>query len=155
MSSGYQQHFTSTDIDMLHRVLDRAGIADFAEASASANRSNASRFLIEAFQHGVTSESALYFALVNRPDVSVSDLAHPIGAAPGDLPNKAETLLRPVANTRDGYRFGRRVERNGTWTIYHVFSGKPANYGTWNMAGLTVKTADRALRILNAPLKAA
>ena len=151
MSSGHQQHFTSANIDMLHRVLARAGIADLPGATASALRSKASRFLIETFQHGMTSESALYFALVNRP----GELGALDAASTNVTPLIAETTRRPVADARDGYRFGRRVEENGTWTIYHVFSGEPANYGAWNMAGLTVRTADRALRILNAPLKAA
>jgi hypothetical protein len=151
MSSGYQQHFTAANIDMLHRVLDRAGIADLPGALASALRSKASRFLIETFQHGMTSESALYFALVNR----TGELGAAVVTPTNVTPPIADATRRPIADAKDGYRFGRRVEQNGTWTIYHVFSGEPANYGAWNMAGLTVRTADRALRILNAPLKAA
>lgn len=82
MSSGNQQHFTSTDMDMLNRILERAGIGDFLDFSGRRIRMKAARFLIETFQQGVTSESALYFALLSRPaELSESSLAD-AGAPP-------------------------------------------------------------------------
>ncbi|MGF6175158.1 hypothetical protein [Ensifer sp. 4252] len=47
------------------------------------------------------------------------------------------------------YQFGRRVEVDGSWTIYHVFSGKPAQVGAWKMIGLNRQNAHQALDVLN------
>ncbi|KQU81832.1 hypothetical protein ASD02_34840 [Ensifer sp. Root1252] len=47
------------------------------------------------------------------------------------------------------YQFGRRVEVDGSWTIYHVFSGKPAQVDAWRMTGLNRENADQALDVLN------
>jgi hypothetical protein len=66
MSSGYQQYFTNENIDMLDRVLSRAGIGDISTTPGLQDRLYAARFLIAAFQNGITDEGALYFALVNR-----------------------------------------------------------------------------------------
>ena len=153
MSSGYQQHFTSANIALLDRILDRADMRDMSDSAGRERRLNAARFLIEKFQDGVTDEGALYFALVNRPGNLKEEAAHV-----SDLPDSDASVRgrsRPLVATQDGYRFGRRIEQNGTWTVYHVFSGEPAVYGSWNMVGLNVRTAERALRILNAPVQAA
>jgi len=150
MSSGYQQHFTTANIALLDRILERAGIGDVSDSAGRESRMNAARFLIETFQNGVTDEGALHFALINRPinvpedAIYVSDLPH--------VDPSALKRTRPEAGPKDGYRYGRRIEHNGTWTIYHVFSGEPAIYGAWNMIGLNIRTAERALRILNAPI---
>ena len=154
MSSGYQQHFTSADIDMLDRVLVRAGMTDVPDSSGKEGRLTASRFLIETFQHGITDESALFFALASRPNVAIEVAAPPMRGDDGRVVVSAKTV-RPASFDKDGYRYGRRVEQNGTWTIYHVFSGEQANHDSWNMAGLSVKPADRVLRLLNAPSRAA
>jgi len=34
------------------------------------------------------------------------------------------------------HHYGRRVEANRSWTVYHVFTGAPANIGGQTMAGL-------------------
>ena len=154
MSSGYQQHFTSADIDMLDRVLGRAGMPDVPDPSGKEDRLTASRFLIETFQHGITDESALFFALAHRPNIAIELAALPMRGDDGKVVFGAKTV-GPVPFEKNGYRYGRRVELNGTWTIYHVFSGEQASHDSWNMAGLNVKTADRVLRLLNAPSKAA
>ncbi|WP_082910276.1 hypothetical protein [Sinorhizobium glycinis] len=52
------------------------------------------------------------------------------------------------------YRYGRRFEGDGTYTIYHVFTGEAAKIGPWEMVGLSPKNAARALRILNNPQEA-
>lgn len=153
MSSGCQQHFTITDIALLDRILERAGIRDDSDSAARQSRLNAARFLIEKFQSGVVDEGALHFALVNRLANSPDESAR-VSSSPHAAPS-ASAGARPEAGSKDGYRFGRRIEHNGTWTIYHVFSGEPAAYGSWNMSGLNVRTAERALRILNAPVHAA
>jgi hypothetical protein len=150
MSSGYQQHFTTADITLLDRVLERAGVGDVSDSAGRENRLNAARFLIETFQNGVTDEGALHFALVNRP-ANLTDEAAQVSDLPHVKP-LAPQRTRPEIGPKGGYRFGRRIEHNGTWTIYHVFSGEPALYGAWNMTGLNIRTAERALRILNAPV---
>lgn len=68
MSSGNQQHFTAADMDMLNRILERAGTGNLPDFRGREVRMKAARFLIEAFQRGITNESALYFALLNKPD---------------------------------------------------------------------------------------
>ncbi|KSV84906.1 hypothetical protein N183_00340 [Sinorhizobium sp. Sb3] len=49
------------------------------------------------------------------------------------------------------YQYGRRVECDRSYTIYHVFTGVPAKIGSWTMTGLSQKNAARALRTLNTP----
>ena len=34
------------------------------------------------------------------------------------------------------HHYGRRIEPDGSWTIYHVFTGAPAELEGWSMAGL-------------------
>lgn len=55
----------------------------------------------------------------------------------------------PPRQSGDLYQFGRRVEVDGSWTIYHVFTGTPAHIGSWTMTGLNRRDADKALTILN------
>ncbi|MDI7924601.1 hypothetical protein [Ferirhizobium litorale] len=47
------------------------------------------------------------------------------------------------------FQYGRRIEINGSWTIYHVFTGIPAEIDGWTMVGLNRSHAKRALDILN------
>jgi hypothetical protein len=53
--------------------------------------------------------------------------------------------------TGELYQYGRRFDGEGTYTIYHVFSGEPATIGAWRMNGISPKNAARALHILNSP----
>src|SRR5271166_1142152 len=44
--------------------------------------------------------------------------------------------------------FGRRVEADQSWTVYHVFTGVPANAGGGAMTGLSqVNATDRMLAL--------
>ena len=52
--------------------------------------------------------------------------------------------------TGRGYRFGRRFEADRSWTIYHVYTGVPAQLGNLRMIGLDKPTAAHALHVLNA-----
>ncbi|KSV61793.1 hypothetical protein [Sinorhizobium sp. Sb3] len=51
-------------------------------------------------------------------------------------------------------QYGRRFDGNGTYSIYHVFTGETAEIGPWKMEGLSPKNAARALCILNTPKRA-
>jgi hypothetical protein len=48
------------------------------------------------------------------------------------------------------HHYGRRVEPDGSWTIYHVFTGAPAELQGWSMAGLSKIDATSRMIILNA-----
>lgn len=133
-STGAKQYIRGGDLVMLRRILDSADVADGTDHATLTTRDEAARLLITLFENGISVEDKLAEAL----RVSIT------------APHAADAAPRPVATT-GGYRFGRRVESNGTWTIYHVFSGVPAEYASWKMVGLNVKTAERALKILNAP----
>lgn len=50
----------------------------------------------------------------------------------------------------DHCQFGRRVEANGSWTVYHVFSGVPADLREIASAGLSRAEATRIMKSLNA-----
>lgn len=149
MQSRSRQYFTQTDLSMLERVLDRAGLANGEDPDDRRKRRDGAQFLIGQFQQGMTAEVALGLALKDRPDASSAD---PVTSAGYEqAARKYRENLTPVSGEVDAYRFGRRVEPNGTWTIYHVFSGVPAEFASWKMVGLNVKTAERALKILNSP----
>ena len=45
---------------------------------------------------------------------------------------------------------GRRIEPNGSWTVYHVFSGVPVDLRNVDSAGLSRSEATRLMRSLNA-----
>lgn len=38
-------------------------------------------------------------------------------------------------------QYGRRVEQDETWTLYHVYTGAPVQVGTRTMTGLTYNEA--------------
>lgn len=152
MPSRFRQYFTETDLTMLERILDRAGLANGDDPDDRRKRREGAQFLIGQFQQGVTAENALGLALKAKPATEVSD---PVTSAGYErAARQYREKLAPVLGEAGGYRFGRRVEPNGTWTIYHVFSGVPAEFASWKMVGLHVKTAERALKILNTPKKA-
>jgi hypothetical protein len=44
--------------------------------------------------------------------------------------------------------YGRRIEPDGSWTIYHVFTGAPADVGSRPMAGLGETDATTTMIIL-------
>ena len=146
-SSHARQHFTTPDLVMLDRVLDHAGLTCDADEPGREKRTEAARVLIALFQQGVTRESDLVVALNTSLDAPKPVTSRGYQSA------RDAYHSRPTATvmTAGGYRYGRRVEKNGTWTIYHVFSGVPAEFASWKMVGLNVKTAERALKILNTP----
>ena len=135
---------------MLRRVLDTAGLPDQAGQPGHEKRDAAARLLIGLFEQGIKVESQLMDALQASMSASapVTDAGYPM---PHERPHSGPTPTAPHAG---GYRYGKRIELNGTWTIYHVFSGVPAEYAAWKMVGLNVTTAARALRILNTPATA-
>ena len=45
--------------------------------------------------------------------------------------------------------FGRRIEEDRTWTIYHVYTGVPAFSDGMGMTGLSRTDATRGMRLLN------
>ncbi|MCC4243186.1 hypothetical protein [Stappia indica] len=47
--------------------------------------------------------------------------------------------------------FGRRIEEDRTWTIYHVYTGVPAFSDGMGMTGLSRTDATRGMRLLNSP----
>ena len=48
------------------------------------------------------------------------------------------------------HHYGRRIEPDGSWTIYHVFTGAPADMGSRPMTGLGETDATTTMIILNA-----
>jgi hypothetical protein len=48
------------------------------------------------------------------------------------------------------HHYGRRIEPDGSWTIYHVFTGAPADMGSRPTAGLSKTEATTRMIILNA-----
>lgn len=54
-------------------------------------------------------------------------------------------------NMGELYQYGRRVECDGSWTIYHVFTGVPVHIDSWTMIGLDQQLASDVLQMLNEP----
>lgn len=54
-----------------------------------------------------------------------------------------------VYSKNDNDQYGRRIEPNGTWTVYHVFTGLPADHEGWPMVGLGRSTATALMTALN------
>jgi hypothetical protein len=56
-----------------------------------------------------------------------------------------------AATERDlkGRQYGRRIEADRSWTIYHVFTGVPASAGGQAMTGLSRADATRGMLSLN------
>ena len=151
MSSNSRQFFTPTDLAMLDRVLGHANYPQSANPREREARLEATRFLIKIFQSGVTSEAGLRSSLADRSVIE----APPIESMGYDIAGKIfSERIDPASAPKypgGGYQYGKRVEINGTWTVYHVFTGVPAQFGPWEMVELNAKTALRALRILNTP----
>ena len=47
------------------------------------------------------------------------------------------------------HQFGRRIEADRSWTVYHVFTGVPAHVEGGSMTGLTRSVATRGMQSLN------
>lgn len=47
-------------------------------------------------------------------------------------------------------QYGRRIEPDGTWTVYHVFTGAPASIGGQLMASLKEEAATETMLWVNA-----
>jgi hypothetical protein len=152
MSSNSRQFLTNDDLAMLDRVLDHGNFQRSDEPVERSARLEASRFLIATFQQGVTTETALRSSLTGRSVVvppAIESMGYDVAAkifAGSFTPVKSHKPSDDV-----GYQYGKRVEVDGSWTVYHVFTGVPAQFGSWDTVQLDAKTAVRALRILNTP----
>jgi hypothetical protein len=149
-----QQHFSSLNLQMLGRVLDTAGVFDIDTAWHLERRMRYGRFVIGVFQEGMTSEAELANTLTGQFEVlhassirSAKDQSQSTDIERWE--NEGGSPVRPRGS--GPYLFGKRIEPDGTWTIHHVFTGVPAQYGTWEMEGLTRSVAERALRTINTP----
>ena len=69
----------------------------------------------------------------------------PSDVAIGVWENEGGSLARAEMNGH----YGRRVEPNRSWTIYHVFTGVPATMGNRSMVGLTETDATATMMRLN------
>jgi hypothetical protein len=49
----------------------------------------------------------------------------------------------------EGRQFGRRIESDRQWTVYHVFTGVPAVVGGHRLAGLSRAAATASMLQLN------
>jgi|EndMetStandDraft_4_1072995.scaffolds.fasta_scaffold915493_1 hypothetical protein len=148
MSSDGRHYLTSGDLAMLERVLAQTNFPRSVDALKAEARSDAARLLIARFQRGETSEVRLRETLSELSAVDDYgyeaegyDVAISIAAA-GDM----TTVLPGVQ-----YGYGKRIETDKSWTIYHVFTGIPASIGVSDLVQLDAKTAIRALRMLNTP----
>ena len=54
----------------------------------------------------------------------------------------------PAASDMDG-QFGRRIEADRSWTVYHVFTGVPATSGDRSLIGLSRVDATSRMMTLN------
>lgn len=151
MSSNHRQFFTSDDLAMLDRVLAHAGFPHSPDTLQRDLRIDVTRILISSFQHDVTTELSLHEVLAEL--LAVEEI--PVAEAGYDIAAKIfSERFRPESAPADcGAEdpYGKRVEIDGSWTVYHVFTGVPAQFGSWEMTDLDAKTARQALRILNAP----
>ena len=151
MSSDSRQFLTPADLSMLDRVLVRAGFRNLDDTAEREARLGAARRLIASFQGGMTNEASLFSSLAGEPaaeDVTVASIGYDIAARIFSERSLERTNPSP---TRGGYQYGKRVELDGSWTIYHVFTGVPAQFGAWEMVRMDKGTAKRALRTLNTP----
>ncbi len=46
-------------------------------------------------------------------------------------------------------RYERRLEKNGTWTVFDAFTGHPAEVGSRQTTGMQIADAEEMMRILN------
>jgi hypothetical protein len=54
-----------------------------------------------------------------------------------------------VGPNMDEFQFGRRIEMDRSWTVYHVFSGVPAVIEGERLTGLNKASATRGMLSLN------
>ena len=59
--------------------------------------------------------------------------------------------IRSEAERHDSMdcQYGRRVERDGSWSIYHVFTGIPAKIQGYSLTGLSRRRATEGMLSLN------
>lgn len=56
----------------------------------------------------------------------------------------------PVTDTKsENRRYGRRMEQNGTWTVFDSLSGLPAEIGSRQATGMQPHDAEEMVDILN------
>ena len=147
MSSEPRHYLTSVDLAMLERVLAQSNFPRSGDALQAEARSDAARLLIGWFQRGETSEARLRETLT---DVSAID-EYARQALGYDIAVSIEAVEMLTILPGVQYGYGKRIEVDRSWTIYHVFTGVPVNTGARDLINLDAKTAIRALRILNAP----
>ena len=46
-------------------------------------------------------------------------------------------------------RYARRIEKNGTWTVFDIFTGHTADVGRRLTAGMEMRDAEEILGVLN------
>jgi len=54
-----------------------------------------------------------------------------------------------IGSTRSGRQYGRRIEADRSWTVYHVFTGTAASVDGHPMTGLNRISATRGMLSLN------
>ena len=55
------------------------------------------------------------------------------------------------AHRSSDHQYGRRIEADRSWTVYHVFTGVPARIGSDVMKGLSRSDATGSMLCLNLP----
>jgi hypothetical protein len=84
---------------------------------------------------------------VRTMNVNVTELRHGQGALePGVGRHEARSPNWGNMN----HDYGRRIEANRSWTVYHVFSGVPAELANQSMSGLSEADATAKMLFLNA-----
>jgi hypothetical protein len=139
---------------MIGQVLDIIGVFDIDTDWHLERRMRYSSVAIDAFQDGMTPEDAIAGKLSSQFEVLHASSLRPRKASfHEDEIRRWENEGGHVGADEKpaSYQFGKRYESDGTWTIYHVFTGQPAQYGTWEMKRLTRSVAERALRTINSP----
>jgi hypothetical protein len=141
----FRQHLSSADLDMLNGILESAGMRNFDDETRQAARMRAARFLIAEFQQGDTSPATLLekLKLAKLQERAVSQ-AVPAGSS--DKQHTSSTF----GEGAQAHLFEKRCESDKTWAVIEMATGKTARYGSWIMRGLSVQSADRILRTLDA-----
>jgi hypothetical protein len=62
---------------------------------------------------------------------------------------KSALACPTIPGEREGRQFGRRIEFDRLWTVYHVFTGAPAIVGGHRLAGLSRAAATASMLELN------
>lgn len=63
--------------------------------------------------------------------------------------SRREATRSRSADDRRDRQYGRRVEEDRSWTVYHVFTGIPADGGSAAMTGLSRADATHMMMSLN------